>query len=81
MYQVQGAQYQQVVLAVAALCDEAVERREQAVRDVPLEAFLQFEELAEGRVVGEVGEGLGFWGVGLCLGLGGWWLLARALGG
>jgi hypothetical protein len=60
LYQVQGAEDQEVVLAVAALCDEAVESREQALRDVPLEALLQLEELAEGRVVGEVGEGLGF---------------------
>lgn len=74
--QVQRAQDQQVVLAVAALGDEAVERREQPLRDVPLEALLQLEELAEGRVAREVRERLGLGRVELRAGR----LLRRLLG-
>lgn len=73
--QVEGAEDQQVVLAVAALGDEAVERGQQALRDVPLESFLQLEELAEGGVAGELGEGLG---AGRVITLGEW-SLGRAL--
>jgi hypothetical protein len=54
--QVEGVDDEEVVLAVAAADDEPVEGGEQALGDVPLEAFLQFEELAEGRVAREVGE-------------------------
>lgn len=49
---------EQVVLAVAAADDQEVERREQALGNVPLEALLQLEKLAEGRVAREVGEHL-----------------------
>lgn len=56
--QVERVDDEEVVLAVAAAGDEPVERGQQAVRDVPLEAFLEFEELAEGRVGAEVGEAL-----------------------
>jgi len=68
--QVEGVDDEEVVLAVAAAGDEPVERGEQAVRDVPLEAFLEFEELAEGGIGAEVGEAFARWegGVG---GLGG----------
>lgn len=49
--QVERIQDQQVVLAIAATSDQAIEGRQQALGDIPLEALLQLEELAEGRVV------------------------------
>lgn len=56
--QVEGVDDQEVVLAVAAAHDQPVERGEQALRNVPLEALLQLEELAEGRVARQVGQHL-----------------------
>jgi hypothetical protein len=56
--QVQRVDDEQVVLAVAAAHDQPVEGREQALGNVPLEALLQLEELAEGRVARKVGEHL-----------------------
>jgi len=49
--QVERIQDQQVVLAIASTSDQAIEGRQQALGDIPLEALLQLEELAEGRVV------------------------------
>ena len=52
--QVQRAEDQQVVLAVAAARQQPVERVEQPLRNVPLKALLQLEELEERRVVVEL---------------------------
>lgn len=54
--EIQRAEDEQVVLAVAALGHESIQRAGQAHGDVPLEALLQLEELPKGRVLGELGE-------------------------
>lgn len=54
--QVERVDDEQIVLAVAAAHDQPVESREQALRNVPLEALLQLEEFSEGRVAREVGQ-------------------------
>lgn len=41
-------------MAVAALGHQPVQCANQTQADVPLEAFLQFEEFAKGRVLGEL---------------------------
>jgi hypothetical protein len=56
--EIEGVHDEQVVLAVAAPDDQEVERREEPLGNVPLEALLQLEELAEGRIAREVGEHL-----------------------
>ena len=56
--EVQRIDDEEIVLAIAAANDQPVEGCEQALRNVPFEALLQFEELAEGRVAREVGEHL-----------------------
>ncbi|ROW13368.1 hypothetical protein VPNG_05448 [Cytospora leucostoma] len=53
---VQRAQHEGVHAPVVALGQQPVERLDQPRGDVPLEAVLQLEELAEGGVVGQVGE-------------------------
>jgi len=54
--QIQTRQDEQVVLAIIALPQQAIETVDQAQRDVPLKALLELEELAEGGVLGELGE-------------------------
>lgn len=54
--QVEGLHDEQVVLAVAAARDESIQGVEKPLRDVVLEALLQPEELAEGRVDRQLGE-------------------------
>lgn len=61
LQEIERAEDQQVVLAVAALGHEAVQRANEAQADVPLKALLQLEELAKGRVVGELAEILARW--------------------
>jgi hypothetical protein len=56
--EVQRIDDEEVVLAVAAADDQPVEGCEQALRNVPFEALLEFEEFAEGRVAREIGEHL-----------------------
>lgn len=55
---VEGAEDQEVVLTVGALGHETVEGVDEPQGDVPLEALLELEELPEGRVVGQVRQGL-----------------------
>lgn len=54
---VQGTQHQHVHAAVVALGQQPVEGLDQPGGDVPLEPVLQLEELAEGGVIAQVGEG------------------------
>ena len=54
--QVEGVDDQGIVVPFAASDHQPVEGREEALGDVPLEPFLELEELAEGRVRREVGE-------------------------
>jgi len=56
--QIQRVDNQQVILAVAASYYQPVERRKEALCDIPLEAFLQLEKLAEGGVASQVVESL-----------------------
>lgn len=57
--QIQRAHDQHVVLPIATLGQQSVERVDQAQGHVPLEALLQLEEFAKGGVVGEFLEALG----------------------
>lgn len=56
MDEVQSTQDQEIILSITALGHEAVQSTDQAHGDIPFESFLQLEELAEGRVLGQVGE-------------------------
>jgi hypothetical protein len=54
--EVQGTQDQEIILSITALGHEAIQSPDQAHGDVPFESLLQLEELAEGRVAGQIGE-------------------------
>lgn len=54
--QVQGVEDEQIVLAIVALSQQAVQSPNETEGYVPLEALLQLEELAEGRVLGQLRE-------------------------
>ena len=58
--QIEGVKYEKVVLALGAAHREPVERHDELLRHVPLEPFLQLEELAKGRVRAEIAQCL--WG-------------------
>lgn len=60
-----GGHHQQIELPVVAACEQTLQRVEEVLRDVPLEALLHAEELEEGRVHGQLGQvlvdGLRLW--------------------
>lgn len=61
LQEIERAEDEQIVLAVAALGHEAVQGANQAQADVPLEALLQLEELAKRRVLGQLAEVFARW--------------------
>lgn len=54
--EVQRTENQQVILAIASLCHEPIQRANQTHGNVPLESLLQLEKLSKSRVLGELGK-------------------------
>lgn len=54
MYQIETGENKQIVLAIIALPKQAVEAVDEAQRNIPLETILQFEELAERRIIRQI---------------------------